>query len=537
MKEMPAACTLTLLLAMLAFVGLSMSAFADLGPLDAMVMPGEVIKGHAKFEKTCRYCHVPFRKSAQAELCLDCHDHADVADDIATGGGYHGRIEKKPCAGCHTEHKGRNMNIAPLDKTKFDHNLTDYPLGGAHAVPGVRCGDCHKPNLKYRDTPSKCYGCHKKDDAHEGNLGKDCVTCHTENTWTDVRFDHSQTGFPLKGKHLDAKCSACHIKDRYKRTPKICYACHKRDDDKKGHKGRFGTRCKTCHTPERWGISLFKHDRDTQFPLLGKHRLATCQACHTGQLYKEKLKTTCYSCHKRDDDRKGHKGRFGITCDTCHTASDWKRITFDHGRDTRYPLRERHRAVKCTACHTGFLYKQKLKATCISCHEKDDVHKGQEGQRCEQCHSERSWKSAFFDHGLTRFPLLGKHAKVPCEDCHKGTTFKDARTTCIACHKKDDVHKRRLGTFCEQCHNARDWRQWDFDHNKRTRYRLDGAHKGLDCLACHVTLVKKKIRLGRTCVSCHRAEDVHAGAFGPFCERCHATSSFSNIKPGIGTFR
>jgi hypothetical protein len=505
----------SLVIGLSVFLGASCSAMAQLGPLDKMVMPGQLSKAHAKFENQCSNCHMPFKKSAQADLCLDCHDHAAVAEDVATGRGYHGRLKEKQCSACHVEHKGRGMNIAPLDKKLFNHNLTDYPLEGAHVDPKITCEDCHKPGLKYRDAPSDCYSCHKKDDVHEGKLGKNCVHCHVDRSWKEIRFDHSQTDFPLDGRHLFVKCDACHANERYKNTPKDCYSCHRSDDNKKGHKGRFGKKCETCHIPKSWTVSIFDHK---------------CVDCHKGYLYQEKLQTGCYSCHKRDDEQKGHKGRFGTKCETCHTPRDWKRVIFDHDRDTKYPLRGKHREVKCASCHKGILYKENLNTTCFSCHEKDDAHKGQEGKRCEQCHDERSWKKAFFDHGLTRFPLLGKHAKVACEDCHKETTFKDASIECASCHEKDDVHKRRLGPLCEQCHNTRDWREWDFDHNKRTQFPLDGAHERLHCHACHTIPVRKKISLAITCVSCHSADDVHRGAFGRTCERCHVTSSFGDLK-------
>ena len=536
MRVIVAARTLTLLVGTFALISFSGSVPAALGPLDAMVMPGKVTQSHAKFESECRHCHMPFKKSAQAELCLDCHDHKDVADDIVKHRGYHGRIKKQQCNVCHTEHEGRDKDIAPLNRKTFDHDLTDYPLTGAHANAKVKCQHCHAPNLKYRDTPSQCYACHKKDDTHKGRLGKKCMNCHVDSTWKKARFDHSRTKFPLEGKHLFAECDGCHANERYKNTPKDCYSCHRRDDEKKGHKGRFGRKCKTCHNADRWTLSLFDHDRGTDFPLRGKHRFAKCTACHKGWLYQEKLKTNCYACHKVDDDKKGHKGSFGTKCDGCHTPRDWKRITFDHDRDTKFALRGKHAKAKCAACHKGTLYHENLKTTCFGCHEKDDAHKGQEGKECGRCHNEQSWKEkVFFDHGLSRFPLLGKHADVDCKDCHKDPTYKDASMECWACHQKDDEHKRRLGTGCQQCHNARDWRQWDFDHNKRTHFRLDGAHDGLDCLACHKRPAKTKINVGAACFSCHRSEDIHAGAFGPFCERCHVTSSFRKIKPGIGS--
>src|SRR5512143_3054778 len=40
---------------------------------DIMVMPGDVIQGHAKFEDLCEKCHKKFDKAAQATLCADCH--------------------------------------------------------------------------------------------------------------------------------------------------------------------------------------------------------------------------------------------------------------------------------------------------------------------------------------------------------------------------------------------------------------------------------------------------------------------------------
>ena len=41
--------------------------------LEGVLMPGQVVKGHAKWESDCRKCHVPFDKAAQQRLCADCH--------------------------------------------------------------------------------------------------------------------------------------------------------------------------------------------------------------------------------------------------------------------------------------------------------------------------------------------------------------------------------------------------------------------------------------------------------------------------------
>jgi hypothetical protein len=568
--------------------------------LESVLMPGKLIQGHADLESDCKNCHARFKKSDQSALCLDCHK--GVARDVAQKQGYHGRLKEQECRDCHTEHKGRTMNIAPIDEKTFDHRMTDFMLKGAHAGPNVACRDCHKPKMKFRDTPSDCFACHKKDDKHKGSLGTKCADCHEESNWKKTRFDHGKTKFPLAGKHVDVNCKDCHKDPNFKNTPTTCVACHRKDDehktrfgskceschtdrewkmiifnhdkdtkyplrgkhrlaectnchtgflykeklqtacvachkaddDKKGHKGRFGAKCESCHTEKDWGITIFNHDRDTKFMLRGKHAQAKCDSCHTGFLYKEKLQTACVACHKADDDKKGHKGRFGAKCESCHVEKSWKEAKFDHDRDTKFMLRGKHAQAKCDSCHTGSLFKDKLQTTCVSCHEKDDKHKGQEGRKCESCHNERDWKTARIDHGLTAFPLLGKHAGVECKKCHVTAAFKDAKTACIACHEKDDKHKFTLGPRCETCHNALSWKAWRFDHDKQTSFVLDGGHKGIACDACHTKPMPRKLTQSSACVSCHDIDDVHNGGFGQFCEQCHVTGSFKKIRAGAG---
>ena len=162
------------------------------------------------------------------------------------------------------------------------------------------------------------------------------------------------------------------------------------------------------------------------------------------------------------------------------------------------------------------------------------MHEGQQGKKCESCHDDDTWKKARFDHARTRFPLLGGHLVVACDKCHATQRYKDAKSECIACHDRDDVHKRRLGTRCETCHNARTWKSWDFNHDRQTKFRLDGAHRKLDCLACHRQPVQTKATLPTSCVSCHATDDVHDGGFGKQCEKCHVTSSFKRIKQRVG---
>jgi hypothetical protein len=555
--------------------------------LESLVMPGKVIAGHAEHEKDCRKCHVPFRKTGQTQLCLACHK--EIARDVERHAGFHGRLEAgRPCNECHTEHKGRDARIVVFDAQRFDHLASDFPLLGRHAQ--TECRECHLPGKKFREAPGACIGCHAREDPHKGKLGTDCGSCHTESDWKRMRFDHGKTRFPLTGLHLTVNCESCHRNADFKITPRQCSGCHAKEDVHKGklglrceschtdrgwkqarfdhdrtvfpllgrhaqtacrechksptfhdkppltcigchrsedvHKGRFGEKCATCHSEADWKHLRFDHGRDTSFVLREAHRVVKCQACHTAPLYTVKLPGTCNGCHAKDDV---HKGRLGLRCEACHLETRWKATRFDHARDTRYPLLGRHARLQCKACHADGTFREKLPMQCMACHRKDDVHGGQQGSRCESCHGETSWDSVRFDHSSARFPLLGSHIGVPCGRCHTTSKFKDAPSACVSCHRGDDAHKGRLGAVCESCHNARDWRIWDFDHG-RTGFALDGAHREASCVACHTRPGEKVAPLGTRCVDCHERDDVHHGSFGANCERCHFTSSFGELR-------
>jgi hypothetical protein len=496
-------------------------------PLETLVMPGEVVQGHAKVEKQCERCHEPFSQSVQNKLCRDCHE--DVDHDVQRGQGFHGRlkdIEQRQCKSCHTDHKGRDARIILLDRDTFDHAHTDFALKGEHQK--VQCAGCHKPRAKFREAPGLCVDCHKADDPHRGKLGEKCADCHDEKSWKKEQFDHGKTQFPLLGKHKDVTCQTCHVDPAYKDTPKECVACHRINDV---HAGKLGAKCESCHSVNDWKKPKFDHDRDTHFRLTGRHASTACAGCHKGNAFKEKLGTTCVACHKKDDEHKGHNG---TECQDCHVTSSWTRSSFDHDK-TRFPLRNRHEKVACEGCHKGSLVKDKLKLDCVSCHEKDDVHKKQEGPQCEQCHNDQGWNvRVTFSHELTRFPLIGLHAITPCGECHLKSSFKDAEQDCVACHKQDDTHKGTLGGRCEQCHNPNGWQFWNFDHGKRSDFALTGAHDTLQCKACHKDpVVGDKLELPAACSDCHQKDDVHRGSYGQNCERCHQTTRFNELKSSL----
>jgi hypothetical protein len=492
--------------------------------VEKLVMPGPVIADHAEIESECTKCHEPFRRAAQDDLCLACHE--EVGADLSASSGFHGRspgVARARCRDCHAEHRGRDADVVGLDRAAFDHRLTDYALHGAHVR--LDCAACHRAGRAWRDAPARCVDCHRSDDAHAGKLGEDCARCHAEQAWSRVRFDHDATDFPLRGAHRDVACGLCHADGRHEGTPQQCNACHRVDDV---HLGRMGPRCGSCHQPEGWNPARFDHARDAHFALEGRHARLACEDCHTKGVASQQLASECASCHRADDV---HRGRRGEDCERCHGESSWKAEAFDHDRMTDFALKGAHRSVRCEGCHTGTLGREKLATGCHGCHRDDDVHRGQQGMDCQRCHDERSWtERVFFEHDVTRFPLLGLHATVACEQCHATQRFHDVATGCHGCHADDDAHAGRLGEDCARCHNPNGWDLWRFDHARETDFALTGAHAKLECQDCHRSPPGSGALSTASCGVCHAADDPHHGGFGRACERCHGDESWRDVR-------
>ena len=486
--------------------------------IEKLLMPGPVSAAHAKTEEKCEACHDKASRERQSALCLECHK--DVAADLRAATGFHGRMrgaQSGQCQACHSEHHGREADIVGLSRTSFDHELTDFPLHGAHAT--TACASCHRSGTPFRRAPRTCVACHRSADSHRGNLGTECQSCHLESAWHDVTFDHDKTRFPLHDRHQQLPCAACHMGERYKNTPQQCAACHAPDDV---HRGSRGMQCADCHTTAGWKTAKFDHAKETGFALNGRHARISCGDCHRSGNLKDPVPKTCAGCH-RSDDR--HAGRFGDDCSSCHGNDSWRLASYDHQARHKFALEGAHARLDCHACHTAKVQEQKLGTDCGSCHRADDVHGGALGVGCDRCHQSTAWREVRFDHDLTAFPLVGLHVVVTCAQCHESLRFKDAPTGCNGCHAKNDIHKGGLGADCESCHSPNGWNLWSFDHGAKTHFPLDGAHKALRCADCHVKPVEE-VKLSRDCVSCHASDDVHAGQFGRHCDRCHTTTTF-----------
>ncbi len=423
---------------------------------------------------TCAQCHGSASQGAARfrgvdENCASCHNDVDP----------HGtQFRARSCGSCHTP---QTWNSAP----NFNHNQTEFPLTGSHAQ--IDCASCHPGSgrdQQFSGTEfATCGTCH--DDAHEGDFGTDCATCHITTSWQRMgqsfdasRFNHEEhTGYALVGAHLQLDCSTCHVQpprndDAIRITlvggrsdasfPAVerdnCQSCHQ-----DFHNGELttvdgGPVCDNCHGQDGWTPTSFDLTRhaETLFPLSGAHLATPCTACHVSagqEAPKFALETSCESCHV---ELSPHDDEFadsdGVTrCAECHNAVDWDLASFDHSQ-TGFALTGAHFALDCGSCHTTEIRPdgrevrrfQGLDTACMTCHTEDDPHRGQfEGQSCETCHDTEAFTVSDFDHNRTRFKLEGAHINVACGGCHKPELDNSGQLF---------VRFQPLGMACADCH-------------------------------------------------------------------------------------
>ena len=279
----------------------------------------------------------------------------------------------------------------------------------------------------------------------------------------------------------------------------------------------------------------------------------SCFKCHMPLV---SVSSSCLSCHKE-------------------TQANIKNKTGMHGN------MEGESVKKCLQCHTDHESAQRLiirdartegqfKQDIISIREKNslmisdemNVVRSEYPNLWEKISSELSWENRFkiiqsdFDHKLTGYPLIGGHAKVKCQDCHKN--IKDFKTSvkeglmpsfsmekvvhkdfCLSCHKKDDEgkggHKGEYGKSCSSCHaltgSEKGWKALlpkIKNHHNDPKHELQGRHKKIACQKCHSKIPFSKKPEESTCFYCHEKLDkkYHEQSLGKKCEDCHTPVSF-----------
>jgi hypothetical protein len=558
--------------------------FVGIISLQAQLSPGPLSSAHAHLSgmTECLNCHTWGNKDISPK-CLDCHK--PIQNRVNEEKGFHGKLDDKNCALCHTDHLDRDFKMIHWEPSKdaFDHKKTGYEIDGKHI--DIKCEDCHKKDLilakdviEYAESikplemiehtflglGTECADCHK--DVHDGEFKeKKCQDCHTTKAWENVlkTFDHKKdTQYPLTGAHEKVECEKCHTEkqakvDKYEAMRfsvaqyDQCTDCHK-----DVHNGEFKEKkCQDCHATKSWEsvLKTFDHKKDTKFPLKGAHEKVECEKCHKekqakvdkyqAMLFSVTKYTQCTDCHKDE-----HNGSFGQNCLECHNEKsfkvDNKSKSFNHDK-TKYPLLGKHQKVECKKCHKiekAFTDKTTYDQ-CLDCHE--DYHKGafsksKKGTSCEGCHNVQGFTPPLFgiiQHKEARFQLDGAHLAQPCVFCHlkdNKSKYYWEKIDCEACH--ENAHGKQFSRYykeenwCSRCHDTSEWNTLKFSHEK-TDFPLTGKHIEITCESCHkpVDSIIQYEGNKKTCVSCH--DDMHAKQLeAKTCDKCHSTTQWPITK-------
>ena len=295
-------------------------AWAD-GKFDHSTTGFNLTGAHTVPPRQCTDCHINNNYNLTSTTCVSCHlkDYQGTTDPNHAAAGF-----PTTCETCH--------GTTSWDGATFGHTTTGFALTGAHTVPPRQCADCHVNN-NYKLTSAACVTCHLNDynnakspvDHISAGFPTTCELCHDTVLWTDGKFDHNTTIFPLTGSHTvpPRQCADCHVNNNYTTLPTGCYGCHKADytaTTNPNHAAAgFPTTCQTCHDTKVWTDATFNH---TWFPT-PHHGISNCTDCHTNSTdYSVFTCTACHSHPKAETDQQ-HQGVKGyvynsINCYQCH---------------------------------------------------------------------------------------------------------------------------------------------------------------------------------------------------------------------------
>lgn len=178
----------------------------------------------------CLECHKKQEKWSFRNIGINCRDcHKDIHQRIIEPKYY----PEANCKVCHDEKRWTNIT--------FNHSVTGFDLTGAHTKQSCRA--CHfrsdpkgMVQQKFYELSANCSSCHT--DRHYGQFAKnsvtDCTICHGTENWKASKFNHSNTGFKLDGRHINVPCAKCHkpqqegslIFVKYKIKEYKCESCH-----------------------------------------------------------------------------------------------------------------------------------------------------------------------------------------------------------------------------------------------------------------------------------------------------------------------
>lgn len=316
------------------------------------------------------------------------------------------------------------------------------------------------------------------------------------------------------------------------------------------HGDAFAISCVQCHNTDGWNVTLsevaFDHDKETDFPLEGRHSSVSCAECHA-ELVFENTSSQCMDCHTDI-----HEQTVGNDCVRCHNTSDWlvNEIPEIHEMNG-FPLEGTHALTSCVDCHqsANTLAFHTIGNQCVDCHREDyfattDPNHVTSGFSldCAECHNpiSQEWNgegSHFF------FPLVQGHDGLECASCHTpGQPYRGISSECVSCHLDDyqgttspNHVTSGISTDCTECHDLTPGWPAEFrDHDDQYFPIYSGRHRGawMSCTDCHNNPSNFN---AFTCLDCHeheksRMDDKHDRVGGyqynsQACFNCHPNGS------------
>jgi hypothetical protein len=436
----------------------------------------------------------------------------------------------------------------PFLVATYDH--TQIPISGAHA--GLDCLECHLGGV-YAGTQADCLACHEMptaesratglaalreypDNLNLSNLYPDhfegeCQDCHGLENWEPTAFNHAGV----------VECTSCHQGDvpvnpadpeQIAHYPGDCMLCHENTEDWliASYSHMRSADCASCHDWEKPAAHYVDY-------------VYECQVCHGHTDAWENTShhegyTDCAGCHEIVTPEEHYEGQ----CYGCHVPENWELdIHFDHTNYmeqsclTCHEKPDVHFPGSCDTCHNTAYWvpagtAHSTLANCNSCHMSIVPLYHYVGA-CEQCHrSFDSWFAVTFTHtNYSATECAGCHLKdaprnhycYDCCRCHDVTNWLDiyfdhvGAENCLECHTKDAPPNHYIG-MCSDCHfEGTSWDNFDFDHTLYT-----------DCLSCHIDEAPR-LHYDGQCSLCHFVDswthiDFYHGTTYTDCVFCHA---------------
>ncbi|MEW6743409.1 MAG: hypothetical protein AB1486_11685 [Planctomycetota bacterium] len=345
----------------------------------------------------CTRCHTTADPPARARDCVSCHKDP------------HRQALAVTCAICH-DFIDRSWKEGRSRTTAAHHGVTGFPLQGPHAK--IDCRHCHPAEAPFTATfPGRplqaCAACHA--DPHGAELAKSypsCGACHEGAKFSEHSFGLARhTRFAVDELHAKAACEECHVRPSdggpapLRGLGTTCASCHANPHGSQFDRGGRSPECSLCHTSTPgFRIPDFDHAARTGYALAGSHAETDCNKCHVPWLVEKKpvrlyrgTSRECADCHI-DPHRGTLTGgtltgerltggapteRREVTCLDCHLMTGWKPASFDHDKQSRFPLKGAHERLACSACHapqrlsdgTLFVRYRPLPRNCEACHE------------------------------------------------------------------------------------------------------------------------------------------------------------------------